>query len=110
MITLTCDRSVRVAILELLLDNMDTTTPNLTHFLCGFNVTSPIESDLESPSSLTCLHVIVSLLNSPIFSVQHPYLCELCYQFIYKLCADRNTGPPTMRFLRNRTQGNYVVL
>ncbi|KAJ3080073.1 hypothetical protein HK102_003335 [Quaeritorhiza haematococci] len=37
----------------------------------------------------------------PLF-LRHPALSERCYQLIYRLCSDRHTSSPTMRYLRTR--------
>jgi len=41
------------------------------------------------------------------FPQQYPELSEACYELIYSLCADPNTGLPTMRLLRSRSQDFY---
>lgn len=95
------ENSVRLEIMKLLLDNLEAPTPNLTHFLLGYNTDSVDESDLSS-TPITCLHVIVTLLASPTTPLQYPFLSELMYEFIYRLCADELTGRPAMDYLRNK--------
>lgn len=89
--------------MNLLLSNLEARPPSLTHLLLGFNLNAPIEeSNLEETRYLSCLQVIVDLLASPDVSQQHPLLCEMMYEFIYRACADRLTAIPMMNYLRHK--------
>eukprot|EP01114_Cavostelium_apophysatum_P016090 TRINITY_DN4519_c0_g2_i1.p1 TRINITY_DN4519_c0_g2~~TRINITY_DN4519_c0_g2_i1.p1 ORF type:complete len:1835 (+),score=550.65 TRINITY_DN4519_c0_g2_i1:218-5722(+) len=94
--------SARLAIVQLLQDNLAAPAPNLAHLLLGFALESIPESDLESLSIVTCLHTITEMLSKPNFCRQSPALAEGCYQLVYKLCANALTGLATLRFLRSR--------
>ncbi|RUS33337.1 nucleoporin Nup186/Nup192/Nup205 [Jimgerdemannia flammicorona] len=119
--------SVRLAILQILLDNVSGTKvpPTIAHFLLGYSLRGNIsQTEIKDPTStdanMSCLHVILDLLREgirkdddldidgarvshgvPLF-VKHPTLAERCFHLIYKLCSDANTSSPTMRYLRNR--------
>ncbi|KAJ3040918.1 hypothetical protein HDV00_010129 [Rhizophlyctis rosea] len=121
--------AVRVAILDLLLDNLRSqrTPPNLAHFLLGYNVKRPLQhTEISDPrsgasnSELACLHAILHLIQQgipesddsdkqeepdettvqPPFHISHPMLSERCYEVVYRLCESTSTFGPTMRFLR----------
>lgn len=71
----------------------------------AFNKDDVPSSDLER-SVVTCLHVVVELLNSPVFLRQNPVLAENCFELIYRLCSNKYTGLPVLHFLHNR---NFFV-
>ncbi|KAJ3285498.1 hypothetical protein HK104_009455 [Borealophlyctis nickersoniae] len=121
--------SIRIAILDLLLDNLRAhrAPPTIAHFLLGYDVTRPMwKTEISDPSGpnsqVACLHAILELLQrgtkaardeeiggegsdeatfDPLW-VTHPSLSERCYELVYLLCADINTSAPTMRYLRTR--------
>lgn len=96
------DKSVRIAIIKLLLNNIRSPTPNLVHFLCGFNIESSVsKSDLEA-SQWSALREIVALLELQNTMRQYPQFAESCFQFIYRLSTLRDTSGPTMTFLRSQ--------
>lgn len=116
--------AIRVAILNLLLENtvQDTPAPNVAHSLLGFypDPLHPNQLAIQDPqasnSRKTCLHVILDLLNtgvprtgpgneahgSPTFLTTHPALAEQCYRLIHQLCSHRTTSSVIMRYLRTR--------
>lgn len=125
--------SVRLAILDLLLENarLETNSPTLTEYLLGYkltNVRSPVLQDTETNRiTLSCLHSILSMLqqgtenssangdsmmvdlseSSQPFIDTHPLLAEKCYELIYQLCAKQSISLSTLRYLRNREEFFY---
>ncbi|KAK0478734.1 nucleoporin Nup186/Nup192/Nup205 [Armillaria novae-zelandiae] len=117
-------QATRLAILELLIQNTQSTQShlNIAHFLL-FGSTKK-DQQIQDPHALgaqkTCVHVILDLLNAgvprlkgkgkdrefapfaaPMF-IRLPALAERCYRIIYQLSADRATAEFTMRYLRTR--------
>ncbi|XP_056137198.1 nuclear pore complex protein Nup205 [Lampris incognitus] len=102
----------QIHILNMLITSLELKTPNLAHYLLGYEVKKPVSStNLQDPGVLgcprSCLHAILSLLqkgserrSGPVLIHQAPHLAELCYQVIYLLCACAETSGPTMRYLR----------
>ncbi|XP_033629784.1 nuclear pore complex protein Nup205-like [Asterias rubens] len=104
----------RLVVMRLLLYSLEQPTPNLAHFLLGYEYRKPAsKTNLQDPGVLgsprTCLHSILNILSldrdansrsgpSAIHSM--PQLAELAYEMIYRLCANRETSDPTMRYLR----------
>lgn len=55
----------------------------------------------------TCLHSLITILNrgvgtraGPRCIIETPQLAELAYHLVYALCSNKETSPPTMRYLR----------
>ncbi|TIB79211.1 hypothetical protein E3Q23_00370 [Wallemia mellicola] len=109
-------QATRSVILDLLIENTKSSapSPNIAHFLLGFNLqsSSPSEIEIEDPlnqsSKVSCLHIIFSLLaqgvendddDVPLF-INHPILAEKCYRLIYQLCTSELTSNATLRYLR----------
>ncbi|KAG2176245.1 hypothetical protein INT43_005479 [Umbelopsis isabellina] len=130
----TLSSSVRLAIVNLILDNLDAkrSKPTVAHFILGFDVFGSIaKTDIKDPviagPKVSCLHAILALLQSGIelssdtfngamdeddreisqLSASHPILAEKCYQIIYRLCASEATSQPTTRYLRTREDFFY---
>lgn len=125
--------SVRLAILDLLLENskQEKTSPTLTEFLLGYdlsktNVLNKIQDTEENKATLVCFHTILAMLRQGIekhdnvdamvegsaecalpFVDTHPILAEKCYQLIYRLCARQSLSLSTMRYLRSRENFFY---
>ena len=126
--------SVRLAILDLLLENAKKgkPSPSLTEYLLGYQLSTKsnvdrIQDTEENKPMLACFHVILSLLNQGMEKHQylsnamvednaepstplidtHPILAEKCYQLIYLLCANESLSSSTMRYLRNRENYFY---
>ncbi|KAI9599364.1 nucleoporin Nup186/Nup192/Nup205 [Syncephalis fuscata] len=108
--------AVRLAILELLLKNLETTTtiPTLAHLLLGFQVRGKIsETRLKHPNEdggeMSLFHSILDLLRhgtednptDPLLIQTDPKLAVDCYQLIYRLCRSTLTSVPTLRYLHN---------
>eukprot|EP01094_Clydonella_sp_ATCC50884_P029167 TRINITY_DN9042_c0_g1_i1.p1 TRINITY_DN9042_c0_g1~~TRINITY_DN9042_c0_g1_i1.p1 ORF type:complete len:2019 (-),score=517.48 TRINITY_DN9042_c0_g1_i1:306-6362(-) len=94
---------VREAIVELLLRNLKSTQPNLSHFLLGFNTCrSPPSSTslrrLADPSR--CLHVLLELMSGRNFTDAFPRLAEMCHHLVHDLAFESSTSGVFLRFLR----------
>ncbi|XP_075229968.1 nuclear pore complex protein Nup205 isoform X2 [Lycorma delicatula] len=101
------------SICKLLLQCLNHAQPNLAHYLLGFELNKDVKHTIfQQPGVLgfprTCLHSILSLLNSslqarsnPTYQPPHPRLVELCYRLIFSLTANVRTSEPTLRFLRS---------
>ncbi|XP_038064864.1 nuclear pore complex protein Nup205-like [Patiria miniata] len=106
--------ATRLYILRLLLYSLEQPSPNLAHFLLGYEYRKPAsKTNLQEPGVLgsprTCLHSILNILSldrgaqarsGPLAIHAMPQLAELAYEMIYRLCANRETSDPTMRYLR----------
>nr|XP_054774519.1 nuclear pore complex protein Nup205-like [Lytechinus pictus] len=112
----------RLYAMRLLLFSLGQPGPNLAHFLLGYNTRKPVsKTELQDPGVLssprTCLHAVVSVLERGITSHSGPsaihntpQLAELAYELIYRLCANRETSAPTMRYLRTTQDFFYKHL
>jgi len=131
----TLSSSVRLAIVNLILENLDAkrSQPTVAHFLLGYDVFgSIVKTDIKDPVTagpkVSCLHAILALLQSgiggnadiltdkmdeddlqtaPLYAT-HPILAEKCYQIMYRLCASEATSQPTTRYLRTREDFFYL--
>ncbi|XP_072164969.1 nuclear pore complex protein Nup205-like [Diadema setosum] len=102
----------RLYVMRLLLFSLSQTGPNLAHYLLGFNLRKPVsKTELQDPGVLgsprTCLHSVLAVLErgltartGPSAIHNTPQLAELAYELIYRLCANRETSAPVMRYLR----------
>ena len=114
--------AVRIAILDLLIRNLDPAknSPTISHWLLGFNLLKPTTTDLPTPDQrATCLHTVLELLpkgdddNTPLghedhlLIVNHPRLAERCYHLIYRLYSDPVSIDVVARYLRNT--GNFIL-
>ncbi|KAJ1921949.1 hypothetical protein H4219_000296 [Mycoemilia scoparia] len=118
--------SVRIAIMDLLIHNLDRskTCPTISHWLLGFNLLKPASTDLPTPNKRsTCLHAILDLFpksnslsgNENALEAQdenllmnfHPRLAERCYHLIYRLYSDPVTIDVIARYLRS--SGHFLV-
>ncbi|XP_025098310.1 nuclear pore complex protein Nup205-like isoform X3 [Pomacea canaliculata] len=114
--------SLRQHVVRLLLQSLQGPTPNLAHWLLGFQIHKSVsKTNLQDPgvmeSPRTCLHAILSLLeqgveggHGPRCLHEMPCFAELAYQLIYKLCASRDTSAPTLRYLRTTHDFLYQQL
>ncbi|XP_077999885.1 nuclear pore complex protein Nup205-like [Glandiceps talaboti] len=104
--------ATRQHIMKVLQDSLDQSSPNLAHYLLGFELRKPVSTtNLQEPGVLgspkTCLHSILSLLSKGVESrsgptciYDTPLFAMLGYKLIYALCANKDTTGPCMRFLR----------
>ena len=104
-----------MAILKLISSCINKSSPNIAHYLLGFEVATgkPIsQTTLQDPGILgsprTCLHSILSLIEHE-QDAKNPTSChysntkvaEFCYKVLYLMCASRDLSTPTLRYLRN---------
>ena len=109
------NRAVQVAILKLIASCINKSSPNIAHYLLGFEIATgkPIsQTTLQDPGILgsprTCLHSILSLVEHG-QDARNPTGChytntkvaEFCYKVLYLMCASRDLSTPTLRYLRN---------
>ncbi|XP_067131322.1 LOW QUALITY PROTEIN: nuclear pore complex protein Nup205 [Centruroides vittatus] len=99
-------------LLNLLLTCLKHPTPNIAHFLLGFQPKHAMsEITLQDPGVLgsprTCLHAVLSMLdrgidlyNYPTCVNEFPHVAELAFQLIYVLSRNKDTSGPTLRYLR----------
>ncbi|GAB1605006.1 nuclear pore complex protein Nup205-like [Argonauta hians] len=104
--------TMRKHLMQLLINSLDYPAPNVALFLLGFELRKPVEkTNLQDPGVLgcprTCLHSLITILNrgvgtrtGPRCLTFTPQLAELAYHLLYVLCANKETSPPTMRYLR----------
>lgn len=106
------DDDVRNAVLDLLLINVDSPIPNLTHFLCGFeNKWSPNGTKISIRiDDSHCLFTILQQLNDPLVQRESPFFVQKCYQLIYRLCLDKNSCISLLQFLESTSFFNLHLL
>ncbi|OWF55575.1 nuclear pore complex protein Nup205-like [Mizuhopecten yessoensis] len=114
--------STRQNLLRIILHCLDQPSPNLAHLLLGFDLQKPVsKTNLQDQGILgspkTCLHAILSILEQGVGSSvgpsclhETPQLAELCYKLIFKLCSNKDTSAPTLRYLRTSRDFLYRQL
>ncbi|KAJ3117528.1 hypothetical protein HK100_000808 [Physocladia obscura] len=130
---------IRLAILDLLLENMISTRgsfPTVAHYLLGYDIdmagrNGKVEIlEADSAGMRYGLHAILDLLrvgttydigktvqdsdieleaDIPLF-YNHPKLSERCFRLLYMLCSNSVTSSVTMRFLRSTENFFYKQL
>ncbi|CAM9536402.1 unnamed protein product [Pylaiella littoralis] len=106
-------RTVRLCILDLLLENVEQRGPNLAHLLLGLLGPSTAAATQRGrgaaattlPKATVCLEAVVSLLQSPMIMEQEPRLAEKCSHLLYKLCSSKNTRVSVLNRLRHASGG-----
>ncbi|KAF8773925.1 Nuclear pore complex protein Nup205 like protein [Argiope bruennichi] len=111
--TIQTRNKARQQLLQLILKCLRQPGPNLSHYLLGFNLRKPIsQTEIQEPgvmgSKRTCLHAILSFLDSGSYSntcpsnvYNAPRSAEFAYQLIYVLCTNNDTSGSTLRYLRS---------
>ncbi|XP_034945477.1 nuclear pore complex protein Nup205 [Chelonus insularis] len=99
-------------ILLLLIQNISRPTPNLAHYLLGFDITKDIRKTVvQQPGMLgfprTCLHSILGILELSLERGRDK-ITEACYRFLHILAANAKTSVPVLRFLRTSTNQDFV--
>ncbi|OCH88950.1 hypothetical protein OBBRIDRAFT_888752 [Obba rivulosa] len=117
-------QAIRLAILDLLIQNADSTRPypNIAHFLLFGSASAEVQ--IQDPHALgarrTCIHSVLDMLNTgiprlngkgssrkhiapiqPLFMTL-PALAERGYHLVYQLCKHHRTSEAVMRYLRTR--------
>ena len=104
-----------MAILKLIASCINKSSPNIAHYLLGFQIATgkPIaQTTLQDPGVLgsprTCLHSILSLVKHAdgardLSSCHYANakVAEFCYKVLYLMCASPDLSTPTRRYLRN---------
>lgn len=125
--------SVRLAILDLLLQSAKQSTPtSLAEFLLGYDLSkehslTKIQDTQTNQAMLVCFHAILDMMRQgvenrtylsdtmiednaeqtlPLIDT-HPILAEKCYELIYRLCSKQSLSISTLRYLRNRENFFY---
>ena len=114
--------AIRLSIMNTIISTLSCPSPNLAHFLLGFDVSRPIkETTFDSKTSFAessnCLDMILELMNYDLDSGVGPHiyrhcprLAEFCYEIVYRLCASPITNGPVMKYLRNVHNFFYLHL
>eukprot|EP01135_Chromosphaera_perkinsii_P004553 Nk52_evm23s288 gene=Nk52_evmTU23s288 len=113
--------AIRLTIMDTIITTLNLPSPNLAHFLLGFDVTRPIREtvfeDKSCRESSKCFDLILELMNHALSSGEGIHICshcprlaEFCYEIIYRLCASPVTSGPVMKFLRNSHNFFYLHL
>lgn len=94
---------IRSTILELLVDGTaEATSPNIAHFLLGFDFRARelgLQDPRSSTSRMSCLTVILNQLDdTPPMITLHPSLAAKSAQLIHQLFANAVTGPSVMSY------------
>ena len=99
-------------ILLLMMQSITRPSPNLSHYLLGFEITKDIRKTLllqpgffEFPR--TCLHSILGILEQS-QERGRDKITEACYCFLHTLAANNKTSVPVLRFLRTSANQNFV--
>ncbi|KAL4118692.1 hypothetical protein PRIC2_011017 [Phytophthora ramorum] len=95
--------SIRAAILDLLLENLNKPAPNLAHLLLG-NVNQHGDSKTAAaPTSYmkTGLAAVVTLVSNADFGLETPELSERCYHVLHCLLTQEFSSPNTIAALES---------
>ena len=102
-----------ILLLDLLVSCLDLGTPNLTHLVCGFDITSgtmPFRLPDDRGQS-TALHVVLEELKARSSSSLHPRVFELGLKLVLRLCENLgSTGPATLELLRLHHESMIFLL
>ncbi|XP_050438830.1 nuclear pore complex protein Nup205 [Adelges cooleyi] len=107
-------KKCKESILKLLLQCMNSSPPNLAHYLLGFNLENVQKTCFENAGvgghPRNCLHSIIDILDDSLksrlsgaVSKNHSKLLELCYQMIYILVSSNRTSRPVLVYLKSRS-------
>ncbi|XP_076547849.1 nuclear pore complex protein Nup205 isoform X1 [Osmia lignaria lignaria] len=105
--------SCKERILLLMMHSITRPTPNLAHYLLGFdiNIKDIKKTILQQPGILgfprTCLHSILGILEQSLERGRDK-ITEACYCFLHTLAANNKTSVPVLRFLRTSINQDFV--
>ncbi|XP_043593371.1 nuclear pore complex protein Nup205 isoform X1 [Bombus pyrosoma] len=104
--------SCKERILLLMMQSIIRPTPNLSHYLLGFEITKDIRKTvLQQPGILgfprTCLHSILGILEQSLERGRDK-ITEACYCFLHTLAVNNKTSVPVLRFLRTSVNQDFV--
>ncbi|CEG48013.1 nuclear pore complex protein nup205 [Plasmopara halstedii] len=95
--------SIRGAILDLLLENLNKPAPNLAHLLLGNIKQTGTSKDAALPKSyvMTGLEAIITLVMHADFGVETPELAERCHHVLYCLVTQEFSSPDAIAALES---------
>ncbi|XP_011495942.1 PREDICTED: nuclear pore complex protein Nup205 [Ceratosolen solmsi marchali] len=99
-------------ILLLMMQSIIRPSPNLAHYLLGFEITKDIRKTvIQQPGILgyprTCLHSILGILELSLERGRDK-ITEACYWFLHSLTSNTKTSIPVLRFLRTATNQDFI--
>lgn len=100
--------SVKKEILKLLKQCLPHNSPNLTHFLMGFDIKRDVSlTEFQFPGVLgfprTCLHSIISIMDATVnrfIDTPSASLLESSFHLLHLLASNIKTSGPVLRFVR----------
>lgn len=103
------------AVVRMLLLGLRQPMPNVAQRLLGFPHPAHLAA-IADPSAgrggtVTCFHAVLELLQRQLDSrpfARYPYLTELLYALVFRLCEHPDTSAPTMRYLRTSADFFYT--
>ncbi|CAH0480058.1 unnamed protein product [Peronospora belbahrii] len=100
--------SIRAAILDLLLENLNKPAPNLAHLLLG-NVGLRGDSTRVPISYMnTGLAAVITLVSNADFGLETPELAERCYHVLHNLLTQEFSSSNTIAALENAPNDYFV--
>lgn len=104
--------SCKNRILLLMMQSLRRPTPNLSHYLLGFEITKDIKKTvLQQPGILgfprTCLHSILGILEQSLERGRDK-ITEACYCLLYMLAENSKTFVSVLRFLRTSANQDFI--
>lgn len=108
-----CEQHCKNKILQLLMQSINKPSPNLAHYLLGFDITRDIRNTVIQQPGIhsyprTCLHSIVGLLELSLNDKIRDKTTEACYCFLHNLLSNNKTSMPVLRFLRTATNQDFI--
>ncbi|KAI9916645.1 hypothetical protein PsorP6_016885 [Peronosclerospora sorghi] len=103
--------SIRVAILDLMLENLDKSAPNLAHLLLGsVNQHGDAEASAAPASYMkTGLAALLSLVSMAEFGLATPELAERCYHILHLLMTQEFSSSNTVQALESSSTDFFVA-
>lgn len=102
--------TIKEEIIKLLEECLPQSSPNLAHYLLGFDINNIKGTTLQQPGVLdfpsNCMKSLVSILDEGLDlfksrTESHQRLLQNAYQLLYALCSNTGTSDVVLRFLRN---------
>lgn len=98
-----------VLIMQLLIDNISRSAPNVTHLLLKFDIDHAVERTVLQPKfHYSCLKVILEILDRLLKPEKNAMLHEFGFQLLYELSVDPLTCGPTMDLLSKKKYQFFV--
>lgn len=102
--------TIKEEIIKLLEECLPQSSPNLAHYLLGFDINNIRGTTLQQPGVLdfpsNCMKSLVSILDERLDATkpcahENQRLIQNAYQLLYVLCSNTRTSDVVLRFLRN---------